>query len=255
MKKDKTSDDGMLVMSEENQLSFGIKQSLFNAIYTKTPAKFIKKRKGRGNLTFDFVEGGYIKQELNRIFNGMWSFEVVREQVGKNQIWILGKLTCIILIGIENGKPVTQEVVKMQYGGAEIKKSRETGSVIDIGNDMKAASTDSLKKCASELGIAHDVYWRDAGVNDETAEETIKVSGETGDKTSIKAEILGLASMKQIGMIQGLCTELAIDRDAIKKEHNIESMKFLTKQSASDIIESLLLKKSNKEIEDKINSF
>lgn len=30
--------------------------------------------------------------------------------------------------------------------------------MLDFGNDLKAASTDALKKCASLLGIASDVY-------------------------------------------------------------------------------------------------
>ena len=29
---------------------------------------------------------------------------------------------------------------------------------LDLGNDLKAATTDALKKCASELGIASDIY-------------------------------------------------------------------------------------------------
>ena len=29
---------------------------------------------------------------------------------------------------------------------------------MDLGNDLKAATTDALKKCASELGIASDIY-------------------------------------------------------------------------------------------------
>ena len=30
--------------------------------------------------------------------------------------------------------------------------------MLDYGNDLKAATTDALKKCASELGIASDIY-------------------------------------------------------------------------------------------------
>ena len=29
---------------------------------------------------------------------------------------------------------------------------------LSIGNDLKAAATDALKKCAAEIGIAQDVY-------------------------------------------------------------------------------------------------
>jgi len=43
--------------------------------------------------------------------------------------------------------------------------------MVDFGNDMKAAATDALKKCASELGIASDVYG-----TAEYAEEGVKVA-------------------------------------------------------------------------------
>jgi len=32
---------------------------------------------------------------------------------------------------------------------------------LSIGNDLKSAATDCLKKCASEIGIASDIYNKD----------------------------------------------------------------------------------------------
>ena len=40
----------------------------------------------------------------------------------------------------------------------EVKYKKNTKIPLDIGNDFKAAATDALKKCASELGIASDIY-------------------------------------------------------------------------------------------------
>jgi isopentenyldiphosphate isomerase len=49
-------------------------------------------------------------------------------------------------------------IVKEQFGRADVKFKKGTEIPIDYGNDLKAASTDALKKCASELGIASDIY-------------------------------------------------------------------------------------------------
>lgn len=49
-------------------------------------------------------------------------------------------------------------VVKEQFGRADIKFKRDSKDMVDYGNDLKAATTDALKKCAAELGIASDVY-------------------------------------------------------------------------------------------------
>jgi hypothetical protein len=46
----------------------------------------------------------------------------------------------------------------MQFGRVDIKFKRGTKFPLDIGNDLKAATTDALKKCAAELGIAADIY-------------------------------------------------------------------------------------------------
>ena len=61
-------------------------------------------------------------------------------------------------------------IIKEQFGRADIKFKNEyktvngkqvkviTDDCLDYGDDCKAAATDALKKCASELGIASDIY-------------------------------------------------------------------------------------------------
>lgn len=131
-------------------------------VIEKTPEKYIKHRMGRGNMVFDYVETGYIIDRLNKIFNYMWSFEVKEKQINQSvtQVAILGRLTGYIVIPAN--PPIVQAIVKEQWGGSDIKKSQTTGSPLDIGDDYKAASSDALKKCASMLGIAADIYWKSA---------------------------------------------------------------------------------------------
>jgi hypothetical protein len=144
-----TKDKYMLVRND----SINSKQLLH--ILQKTPAKYIYKRKGRGFKEFIYVKGHYIKKVLNYVFGWLWDFQVIDKGREGNQVWVLGRLT------IKN-KKLIPIITKEQFGRAEIKflkeKAHTSENMVDYGNDLKAAATDSLKKCASELGIASDVY-------------------------------------------------------------------------------------------------
>lgn len=127
-----------------------------NFIFRKTPKKHIYSRPAKGGGKWDFVTGVYVKKVLNLVFGFNWSFEVVEHKIDLDvgQAYVLGKLTVN-----SNGK----QIVKMQFGRVDIKFKKhpnENGHrmPLDVGNDLKAATTDALKKCAAELGIASDVY-------------------------------------------------------------------------------------------------
>lgn len=139
-----------------------VDKNKLDLVIEKTPDKYIKHRQGRGNMIFDYVEAGYMIDRLNKIFNYMWSFEVKESKVNQSmtQVAVLGKLTGFIVI--PSSPPIVQAIVKEQWGGSDIKKSSTSGSPIDIADDYKAASTDAMKKCASMIGIAADIYWKSA---------------------------------------------------------------------------------------------
>lgn len=118
----------------------------------KTPRQFIKKRPGPGGKPLSYVEVGYVISMLNQVFGFDWDFQVIDQQIGRRQVWVRGELTV---------RTAHQTIVKGQYGGAEIKINRQTDEPISIADDLKAAASDCLKKCASMLGIAGDIYWRD----------------------------------------------------------------------------------------------
>jgi len=125
--------------------------SQLNLVLKKTPKPYIYERPAKGGGTWKFVTGGYVKKVLNLMFGWDWSFEVVEHKFDLEigQAYVLGKLTF----------PVGQnKVTKMQFGRVDIKFKRGTKFPLDIGNDLKAATTDALKKCAAELGIAADIY-------------------------------------------------------------------------------------------------
>ena len=117
-----------------------------------TPKQFIRTRPGKGGGQFEYVSGAYVKKVLNLMFGFNWSFNVVNFDANLNakQAIVHGRLTCIG----SNG----EQIVKEQFGRADLKFRRGSSEPLDLGNDLKAATTDALKKCASELGVAMDVY-------------------------------------------------------------------------------------------------
>ena len=135
-------------------------------LFKRTPDKYVRQRPAKGGGTWAYVSGGYIRKCLNLMFGWDWDFEIISESVYPTQVVVKGKLTARV-----NGKAI----VKMQYGCKEIICRKGTDIPLNLGNDLKAAATDSLKKCAAELGIAADIYnadeFREVDVQVETAEQ------------------------------------------------------------------------------------
>lgn len=86
----------------------------------------------------------YIRR-LNLAFEGCWSFEIVEYQIMENEVLVMGRIKAD---GIE----------KTAFGGASIKK--KNGGFVSVADDLKAASSDALKKAASLLGLGLDLYSR-----------------------------------------------------------------------------------------------
>jgi len=120
-----------------------------------TPKEQVFTRPGKGGQQWSYVTGHYVEKVLNYVFGWNWDMEIVSKDIygleaGIGQVVVHGKLT------VKDSKG--HEVTKSQFGRADIKYKRNTKNPLDIGNDFKAATTDALKKCASLLGIASDIY-------------------------------------------------------------------------------------------------
>ena len=118
-------------------------------VLKRTPQKYIKKRPAKGGGEWAFVSGNYIQKCLNLMFGWDWDFEILDEKITTTQVVVKGKLTCRV------GE---KTIVKTQYGRKDIAFRKGTTDPLDLGNDMKAAATDAMKKCAAQIGIASDVY-------------------------------------------------------------------------------------------------
>ncbi len=107
----------------------------------------IKQREGRKGKFLDYVEGHAVIQRLNDAFEGSWSFEVVSHAIlqESDEIVVLGKLA-------------VDGVVKMQFGSTQITRDKGTKALVSLSDDIKAATTDALKKCATLLGVGLHLY-------------------------------------------------------------------------------------------------
>jgi hypothetical protein len=104
----------------------------------------IRQRKGRNGL-LDYVEGHSVIQRLNEALEGAWSFEIVHHEVREEEVLVIGRLTA-------------DGITKMAFGGSQVTRERESGQLVSLGDDLKAAATDSMKKCATFLGVGLHLY-------------------------------------------------------------------------------------------------
>lgn len=120
-------------------------------IVQNTPPAHIYKRPGKGGKEFEYVTTSYVTRLLNFAFGWNWDFDVAEHGREGDVVWVKGVLTV-------RGQQEGQVIRKTQFGRAEVKYLKNTKNLVDFGNDLKSASSDALKKCASMLGIASDIY-------------------------------------------------------------------------------------------------
>src|SRR5437868_11382457 len=121
----------------ENTSTYGQLSAPFDVTFTDV----------RGGIEVTFVSGEQVVSRLNEVLGvAGWSFRVLRHDIHTeaDEAWALGELVA------EIGE---RTVVRQQFGSQKIRRSRSTGAPLDLGFDLKGASTDAMKKCASLLGV------------------------------------------------------------------------------------------------------
>ena len=78
----------------------------------------------------DYVEGHSVIQRLNEALEGAWSFEIVQHEVREDEVLVLAKLSA-------------EGIVKMTFGVSQVTRERESGALVSLGDDLKAAATDA----------------------------------------------------------------------------------------------------------------
>ena len=106
----------------------------------------IKRRQGTNGDVLDYIEGCAVIQRLNECFDAEWIFDIQEHRVYEDEVVVLAKLTA-------------QGVSKSQFGKSRITRSKKDNSIISLGDDLKAAATDCIKKCATLFGVGLHLYF------------------------------------------------------------------------------------------------
>jgi len=207
----------------------------------------IKTRKGRSGNRLSYIETPEYIKRLNLAFDYNWSFEIEEEKIESGFVIVRGKLTA-------------EGISKAQYGTSQVTLAKDTGEVVSIGDDHKAAGSDALKKCASLFGIGLHLYNGSNGSNTGKNNGS-KGNGKTGGKTNGKGmnkpsgnKGNGNVTKAQLSKIKSLRTGLGMSSDGVldlmERMYSTRDARSLNKEMASAIISVLEKQKEDADKKD-----
>jgi len=201
----------------------------------------VKQRQGSFGNTLDYVEGHAVVARLNEAFEANWTFELVNHWILKetDEVLVLGRLTA-------------EGITKMAFGSMQITRNENSKAIVSLGDDLKAASTDALKKAASLLGVGLYLY---SNPKDKVGEKPPKDQNKRGNgekKEGMNKPSNGgnggtrlthkqLSAIFAIGKSNGLQNKDLRQKALTMFNKNLD---FLTKAEASTFIKSLQSKEN-----------
>jgi hypothetical protein len=181
----------------------------------------IKRRQGHHGKELSYVDVAAVITRLNEAFEHEWTFEVTSHEIQENEAIVVGRLTA-------------GGVTKMHFGGSSITVDRD-GSVVSIADDLKAAASDALKKCASLLGVALEMY---GGAPERQPGHGRASNGARPEAAPVADRV----TARQLAAIQSACRRKGVSRDELGEliaRTGKSALQFLTKREASEILSEL----------------
>lgn len=129
----------------------------------KTPKPFIKQKMG-----MDYVEYSYMREIAEKEYPG-WSWTVIKTEFAGTEAYVVhGRLKWF-----DNG--VWRE--GDSTAAHRVQKKRGSDDYVDLGNDIKAANTDCIKKAFNMyMNICDDVYRNQVEDPELTDEQIVNIS-------------------------------------------------------------------------------
>ncbi|MBD3183123.1 hypothetical protein GF312_12585 [Candidatus Poribacteria bacterium] len=144
--------------------------------------KEIKKRKGPGGKYLDYVETHSVIKRLNTAFSHNWSFSIEKYEIVDGHVIVLGKLTA-------------EGIVKSQFGSKKLARDKQ-GEPVSIGDDLKSAASDSLKKTSTLMGVGLHLY------QDDTDNSMDSMSPNKGNGRITKEQLNAIKALRtKAGMV------------------------------------------------------
>src|SRR5438093_13670798 len=194
----------------------------------------IKQREGLYGDVLDYIAGAAVIQRLNEAFNAEWAFDILDHHIYEKEVVVLGKLTA-------------QGIAKCQFGKSKITRTKETKAEVSIGDDLKAATTDAIKKCATLFGVALHLYFENGAADEKSSGTTgphnDSPSAASRGNTKPKGESQnGRLTAKQLSAIFSLAKAKNWSNKDVRdftQEMFGKMPDFLTKKEASAVIQHL----------------
>ena len=149
----------------------------------KTPKAYQYKKQG-----FDYVKIEYMRGIANKYFP-THSWKIISTEVLGSEAYVVhGRLTWH-----EEANGVMVKRTGDAVAAHRIQKQRGTNAFVDIGNDVKAANTDTMKKAYNMyFNIADDVYrnqYQDIDLTENQKKTLILLAKKVGILETIKKQI------------------------------------------------------------------
>ena len=177
----------------------------------------LKQREGQRGKILTYVDVAAVIERLNEACDS-WSFEIEKYEVKDGEALVLGKLTA-------------DGVIKTAFGGSSVTVDRE-GSVVSIADDLKAASSDALKKAASMLGVGLELYGG-ARRDDPVHGPRERAPDKPGERVTPRQLAALSAACRRQGMPPGEILSL------VRNKTGRDALANLTRREASNLITEL----------------
>ncbi len=182
------------------------------------PRELIKERAGPHGRKLRYVDVHAVIERLNEGSEN-WHFLVENHQVLDAEVVVLGRLTI-------------DSVTKSAFGGALISFGND-GQPISIGDDLKSAASDALKKSASMFGIGLELY------GGKLAAEPVEARSKPRQQSDPRER----ATVRQVAAIQSAARRRGLTRDRltalVHERTGKTEMALLDRHEASNLISEL----------------
>ena len=132
----------------------------------------VEKQLKKGGASLTYIPVSEVITRLNRVLGvDMWSYEILsctRDTLDPDYVVAHVRLTATFVP--TNDAPALT-VTKDGIGGQKIKRTKN-GDIVDLGDEMKGAVSDALKKAAQHFGVGLYLARSEESMNLEYAQDT-----------------------------------------------------------------------------------
>lgn len=208
-------------------------KTTYERLIEKFPEKYLKRRilnEGtREEKVVEYIGGDKVVERLNEVFGVVnWNFIVSDRiiDIDIGHIAILGRL-----VVVEDGK----ETVKEQWGSSVI-DTYSNGRVVCLGDNIKAATTDALKKCATLVGVGLYLYDSESMKFPDMNCATPVGKEKENTVECLRNSVNKKASKAQVSTIIKIIKENDISETEVKERYGVENFSEMSNSSASEFI-------------------